>query len=45
MQKEAWWGDKQVAYLLSGLNVPDCSQQEVGPIEHNGTIGVTAVIE
>lgn len=45
MQKKARHWEKQVAYLFSCLNVPDCSQQEVGPIEHNGTVGVTAVIE
>lgn len=34
-----------LAYLLPCLDVTDRAQQEVGPVEHNGTVGVTAVIE
>ena len=38
-------GETWVPYLLSRFNVSDCMQQEVGPVEHNRTVGVTAVIE
>ena len=45
MEKEASQWETWVPYLLSCLNVSDCTQQEVGPVEHTRTVGVTAVIE
>ena len=45
MDKEVSQWETWIPYLLSCLNVSDCTQQEVGPVEHNRTVGVTAVIE
>ena len=45
MEKEVSQWETWIPYLLSCLNVSDCTQQEVGPVEHNRTVGVTAVIE